>query len=239
MDFKQKRCCRCYARISTDLQSEISIEAQTYRMKKWAKSKDFDDENIICYEDKGFSGKTLKRDGLKKLLDEVQDYDTIVCYSLSRFSRNTKSFLDMIELFKQRNITFASTTENLCFEKNNPFSLMFSQILAVMAETESNITSSRVSSSMSFLSRQNRLKKKPQYGMKFVAKGLDYVKDEGEHKIIEYIIKLWKEDLTLSQICQRLKFEGIHARPKKDGQKVEFYPELVKKILKRNNLYTE
>ena len=43
------------------------------------------------------SGKNAQREELKKMMDFARQGDTVVCESISRFARNTKDLLDLIE----------------------------------------------------------------------------------------------------------------------------------------------
>lgn len=78
-----------YVRVSTDKQVEdgISIDAQINKISAWASLNDY--ELIHIYKDEGISGVSLeKREGMQKALNEIKKGMVLVCYSLSRVSRD-------------------------------------------------------------------------------------------------------------------------------------------------------
>ena len=69
------------------------------------------------------SGKNTARPGLQKLLAQVKNGDTVVVGSVSRFARNTKDLLDLIDKLTAKGVEFISQKnisirlrprENLC-----------------------------------------------------------------------------------------------------------------------------
>lgn len=221
-----------YSRVSTDLGQEISIVAQKYRIKQWSLFQGYTEDDILEFEDIGISGKTHdKRSGLQQMLKEAKEYDKIVVFSLSRLSRNTKACLELFDDLKKRKIGFVSLSEQL--DLSTPSGLLFAQILSSLCEFESNNTSLRVSNSMRMMARNGTLRRKPEWEWKFDGKDKPFIPNEREIEISKYVCKLWDEGLTISQIVSKLRFEGIKARQKKNGQWVEFYGNLVQKILKK------
>jgi DNA invertase Pin-like site-specific DNA recombinase len=65
------------------------------------------------YNDGGFSGGTLERPAIKRLLEEVRKglVNTIVVYKIDRLSRSLANLAKLIELFDQYKLTFVSITQ--------------------------------------------------------------------------------------------------------------------------------
>ena len=59
------------------------------------------------------SGKDTKRPGLQKLLATVAYGDTVIVESVSRFTRNTKDLLDLIEWLTAKGVEFVSQKEHI------------------------------------------------------------------------------------------------------------------------------
>ena len=57
------------------------------------------------------SGKNMDRPQLKKLLEYVRQGDTVIVESISRFARNTKDLLELIEKLTAKNVEFISKKE--------------------------------------------------------------------------------------------------------------------------------
>ena len=65
------------------------------------------------YDDGGFSGGTLERPALKRLLANVKagKIDAIVVYKIDRLSRSMLDFLNLVEMFESHGVTFVSVTQ--------------------------------------------------------------------------------------------------------------------------------
>ena len=78
-----------YARFSTDLQNERSIEDQTSLCKSYAEREGL---HVVCtYEDRARSGgSVMGRDGLLRMLDQARErsFDVVVVEALDRLSRD-------------------------------------------------------------------------------------------------------------------------------------------------------
>lgn len=77
-----------YARFSTDMQREESIEAQLYDIKKFA-----EENNIIIlktYVDEGISGRSDDREAFKEMMNDAynREFDYIIVHKVDRFARN-------------------------------------------------------------------------------------------------------------------------------------------------------
>jgi len=54
------------------------------------------------------SGKSTDRPQLKKMLAYVRRGDTVIVESISRFARNTKDLLELIDTLSAKEVTFIS-----------------------------------------------------------------------------------------------------------------------------------
>ena len=66
------------------------------------------------YDDGGFSGASLDRPALRKLLADVEArrIDCVVVYKVDRLSRSLLDFARLIELFDRRGVSFVSVTQD-------------------------------------------------------------------------------------------------------------------------------
>lgn len=103
---------RAYVRVSTHKQAQegYSLETQETRIREYCKF--YNLPAPIIYADKGISAKRAKnRPDFQRLLNEVQNGDTVLIYALSRFARNTLETLQIAQGFKKRDIALVSVTE--------------------------------------------------------------------------------------------------------------------------------
>ncbi len=65
------------------------------------------------YDDGGFSGGSMERPALKKLLDAVRArrIDVIVVYKVDRLTRSLADFAKLVELFDEHQVSFVSVTQ--------------------------------------------------------------------------------------------------------------------------------
>ena len=107
-----------------------------------------DTRQLIAMESRGIpperifsekqSGKNTKRPQLLSLLDTVQKGDTVVVESISRFARNTKDLLGLVEKLTQKNVEFVSLKEHI--DTTTPTGRFTLTIFAAIAELERECT---------------------------------------------------------------------------------------------------
>ncbi|WP_128929076.1 recombinase family protein [Bradyrhizobium guangxiense] len=96
------------------------------------------------YDDGGFSGGTLERPALKRLLAAVQagKLDVIVVYKIDRLSRSMLDFLNLVELFERYGVTFVSVTQS--FNTKDAMGRMALNILVTFAQFERELIGERI-----------------------------------------------------------------------------------------------
>jgi len=88
-----------YARFSSDLQDEASIESQQEACREFAGNEGKEISPDLEYVDRAISGTVLHRDGLDALRDAAEDgrFDTLIVYSMSRLARESTIALTLIK----------------------------------------------------------------------------------------------------------------------------------------------
>ncbi len=160
----------CYCRVSTESQIEnYSIDEQQERLEAFCKAHGW--TNPKMYIDPGFSGGSLNRPALNKLLDDVRAHrvNTIVVYKLDRLSRSQKDTLYLIEdVFSQNKVDFISVCEN--FDTSTPLGKAMIGILSVFAQLEKDQITERFT-----MGRIGRAKSGLFHGGGAAPTGYDYV----------------------------------------------------------------
>ena len=80
------------------------------------------------------SGKNTARPGLQKLLTKVKCGDTVVVESVSRFARNTKDLLDLIDKLSAKGVEFVSQKEHI--DTTTPTGKFMLTVFGAVAELE-------------------------------------------------------------------------------------------------------
>ncbi len=166
----QARAVACYCRVSTESQIEnYSIDEQRERLEAFCKAHGWTDPKM--YIDPGFSGGSLNRPALNKLIDDVkaQRINTVVVYKLDRLSRSQKDTLYLIEdIFGKNNTDFISVCEN--FDTSTPLGKAMIGIISVFAQLEKDQITERFT-----MGRIGRAKNGLFHGGGAAPTGYDYV----------------------------------------------------------------
>ena len=133
-----------YTRVSTEEQARegVSLEAQAERIKAFSKAKGWQLLDII--QEKGYSGKDLKRPGIKELINMCNrgTIDIIVVFKIDRLTRKQKNLWSLLEdIFEPNNIGFVSITEP--FDTTTATGKAFLGMLGVFAQLERELISER------------------------------------------------------------------------------------------------
>lgn len=160
-----------YVRVSTQEQAKegYSIGEQIDRLTKYCEAMGW--TIIKVYTDPGYSGATMDRPGLKKLIKDVENglADKIVVYKLDRLSRSQLDTLYLIEkVLLGNNTDFVSMNEN--FDTSTPFGRAMIGILAVFAQLEREQIKERM-----MMGKEARAKEGKFHGSKNIPIGYDYI----------------------------------------------------------------
>jgi DNA invertase Pin-like site-specific DNA recombinase len=80
------------------------------------------------------SGKDTKRPELQRLMADVQSGDTVLVESISRFARNTRDLLDLVEKLNAKGTEFVSLKENI--DTTTPTGKFMLTVFGAVAELE-------------------------------------------------------------------------------------------------------
>jgi site-specific DNA recombinase len=105
--------CAIYTRVSTDqgLEQEFnSLDAQREASEAYIKSQTHEGWTCLrdAYDDGGYSGGSMERPALQKLLTDVKagKLDVIVVYKVDRLTRSLADFAKLVELFDAHQVSF-------------------------------------------------------------------------------------------------------------------------------------
>lgn len=147
-----------YSRKSVYTGKGESIENQIEMCKKYisAKFSNVDTNDIIIYEDEGFSAKNTDRPQFQQMLHDIKlkKPNYIVCYRLDRISRNVSDFSSFIENLNNQNISFVCIKEE--FDTSKPMGKAMMYIASVFAQLERETIAERIRDNMLMLARTGR-----------------------------------------------------------------------------------
>ena len=110
--------CAIYTRKSTEegLEQEFNtLQAQREAAEAYIASHRGEGWQVVPtrYDDGGWSGASLERPALQRLLHDVEErrMHCVVVYKVDRFSRSLLDFTRLLSLFEKRQVSFVSVTQ--------------------------------------------------------------------------------------------------------------------------------
>jgi site-specific DNA recombinase len=141
--------CAIYTRVSTEngLEQEFnSLDNQREASEAYIRSQAHEGWKLIRdhYDDGGFSGGSMGRPALVKLLDDVRArrVDVIVVYKVDRLTRSLADFAKLVELFDEHDVSFISVTQ--AFNTTTSMGRLTLNMLLSFAQFEREITGERI-----------------------------------------------------------------------------------------------
>jgi site-specific DNA recombinase len=141
--------CAIYTGVSTDhgLEQEFnSLDNQREAAEAYTKSQAHEGWKLLRdrYDDGGFSGGTMERPGLQRLLADIRDrrIDIVVVYKVDRLTRSLTDFARLIELFDQHGVSFVSVTQS--FNTTTSMGRLTLNVLLSFAQFEREVTGERI-----------------------------------------------------------------------------------------------
>ncbi|MFN9250520.1 MAG: recombinase family protein [Brevundimonas sp.] len=146
---KRRIRCAVYTRKSSEegLEMEFnSLDAQRESCEAYVASQRQEGWVLVPddYDDGGFSGGTLERPALKRLLADIEAglVDVVVVYKIDRLSRSLMDFSRLVEVFDRQNVTFVSITQS--FNTTTSMGRLTLNILLSFAQFEREVTGERI-----------------------------------------------------------------------------------------------
>ena len=193
-----------YGRVSTDGQKEnTSIPEQKDRLLAFCKAKGW-----VCVDmfiDPGYSGATLNRPAMERMIQAVEDkkIDVVLVTKLDRLSRSQKDTLYLIEeLFLPNDVDFVSVAES--FDTTSSYGRAMIGILSAFAQLERELISERT-----FSGRVGRAKEGKWKGGGPHPIGYDYIDgelvvNESEAAQVRQVYELYASGVPITAICERM-----------------------------------
>jgi DNA invertase Pin-like site-specific DNA recombinase len=141
--------CAIYTRVSTEHgldQDFNSLDAQREACSAYIKSQAHEGwrQNRDHYDDGGFSGGSLERPALQRLLEDIESrkVDVIVVYKVDRLTRSLADFAKLVELFDEQGVSFVSVTQS--FNTTSSMGRLTLNVLLSFAQFEREVTGERI-----------------------------------------------------------------------------------------------
>jgi DNA invertase Pin-like site-specific DNA recombinase len=217
----RKLRCAVYTRKSTDegLDKEFNtLDAQrdsceayiaSQRAEGWLLAPD-------RYDDGGFSGGTLERPALQRLLADIQaeHVDIIVCYKIDRLSRSLMDFAKLVEVFDAHAVTFVSVTQS--FNTTTSMGRLTLNILLSFAQFEREVIGERIRDKFA-MSRARGIWMGGKVPLGYDVRDRKLVVNEAEAATVRRIFEGFAKTGSGTKLTQVLRAEGT---PTKNGKPI-------------------
>lgn len=202
----------CYIRVSTNMQEELSPDAQKRLLNEYASKNDILVSSQYVFIENGISGKKAdKRPEFQKMigLAKSKDHpiDVILVWKFSRFARNQEESIVYKSLLKKNNVEVISVSEPII---DGPFGSLIERIIEWMDEYYSIRLSGEVTRGMTENALRGNFQASPPLGYRIDRKGEPPIIVPEEAEIIKLIFdKYVNDDLSYYEIAKLLNSIGF------------------------------
>ena len=212
----RKLRCAVYTRKSSEegLEQEFnSLHAQREACEAYVASQRSEGWALIRepYDDGGFSGGTLERPALKRLLADIEEglVDVVVVYKIDRLSRSLMDFSKLVEVFDRAGVTFVSVTQS--FNTTTSMGRLTLNILLSFAQFEREVTAERIRDKIR-ASRQKGMFMGGNVPLGYVVKDRKLVVHEAEAAIVRSIFERFVRIGSATVLARELRREGVRTK---------------------------
>ncbi len=215
MTIKTLRCA-IYTRKSTDegLDQEFnSLDAQREACEAYIKSQASQGWSAVPerFDDGGFSGGTLDRPAVKRLIDQVKKrrIQVIVVYKIDRLTRSLADFARLVEVLDAHDACFVSVTQQ--FNTTTSMGRLTLNVLLSFAQFEREVTSERIRDKFAASKRRGMwMGGHPPLGYDIMDRKL--VVNEREAQTVQHIFTRAHGLRSVAKLKERLAADNITAK---------------------------
>jgi DNA invertase Pin-like site-specific DNA recombinase len=208
--------CAIYTRKSSEegLDQEFnSLQAQREACEAFIKSQRH--EGWVClpqaYDDGGFSGATIDRPALMRLLADITAgrVDTVVVYKIDRLTRSLTDFAKIVEILDQKGASFVSVTQQ--FNTTTSMGRLTLNVLLSFAQFEREVIGERIRDKIAASKRKGMwMGGVPPLGYRAEDRKLLVIDSEAE--IVRAIFRRYAELGSVRLLKQELNARGIKSK---------------------------
>jgi DNA invertase Pin-like site-specific DNA recombinase len=212
----RKTRCAIYTRKSSEegLEMEFnSLDAQREAALAYIQSQKHEGWLLVGdrYDDGGFSGGSMERPALQRLLRDVQSrvIDVIVVYKVDRLSRSLTDFARIVEVFENNKASFVSITQQ--FNTTTSMGRLTLNILLSFAQFEREVIGERIRDKFAASRRKGMwMGGIPPLGYDVVDRKL--VVNVGEAELVRLIFSRFLQLGSATELARELRSAGYRTK---------------------------
>jgi DNA invertase Pin-like site-specific DNA recombinase len=163
------------------------------------------------YDDGGFSGGTLERPALRRLLAEITAgrVDTVVVYKIDRLTRSLADFSKIVERLEAGGASFVSVTQ--AFNTTTSMGRLTLNVLLSFAQFEREITSERIRDKIA-ASKAKGMWMGGMVPLGYDLKDRQLIKNEGDVETVTFIYRRYLQLGSVNALREDLETSGIRSK---------------------------
>jgi DNA invertase Pin-like site-specific DNA recombinase len=205
--------CAIYTRKSSEEgldQTFNSLDAQREACEAYIASQKGEGWTALrsLYDDGGWSGGSMDRPGLKRLLDDIAagKVDIVVVYKVDRLTRSLSDFARMVDLFDKHNVSFVSVTQ--AFNTTSSMGRLTLNVLLSFAQFEREVTGERIRDKIAASKARGMwMGGYPPLG--YYPKERTLAVNQAEAEIVRHIFTRYVELGSVNQLALELEQQGV------------------------------
>jgi DNA invertase Pin-like site-specific DNA recombinase len=211
--------CAIYTRKSSDEgleQNFNSLDAQREACEAYVLSQAGEGWSALPtrYDDGGFSGGSMERPGLKRLLADISRglVDVVVVYKIDRLTRSLADFARIVEQLDAREASFVSVTQ--AFNTTTSMGRLTLNVLLSFAQFEREVTGERIRDKIAASKAKGLwMGGLPPFGYDIPTNGTRVLQvNETEAATVRHIFERYLALRSVHRLIEELKREGIRSK---------------------------
>lgn len=215
--------CAIYTRKSSEegLEQEFnSLDAQREACSAYVTSQKQEGWKLLStpYDDGGFSGGSLERPALDRLLQDIDTgrIDMVVVYKIDRLTRSLMDFAKLVDRLDRSNCSFVSVTQ--AFNTSTSMGRLTLNVLLSFAQFEREVTAERIRDKISASKKKGMwMGGIPPLG--YVARDRQLIVNPQEARTVRQLFDLYLEHRCISAVKMKADALGLRSRPTRNGNR--------------------
>ncbi len=208
--------CAVYTRKSSEegLEQDFnSLQAQRESCEAFIRSQKAEGWRLVdtAYDDGGFSGGSMERPALHRLLDDIRAkrIDIVVVYKIDRLTRSLADFAKMVEVFDASGVSFVAVTQQ--FNTTSSMGRLTLNILLSFAQFEREVTAERIRDKIA-ASKQKGMWMGGNVPLGYDVRERKLVVNESEAETVRDIFRRYLDLGSVRDLKRELEREGIRSK---------------------------
>ncbi len=225
-----------YTRVSTEMQSETSMQEQERRCRQFAEYRGY--EVVRTYKDYGKSGTNTNREEYQQMMADIDSWDIVILFKLDRIHRSSHNANLWATELNKKGKNFAAL--DIDVDTSTAMGMGIFKIMTVLQEMEVALIRERTRFGLAGKKNAGKHTGRPPYGYSSIYKRTEDKNDKGELEInepeaevVRRIFDMRREQMSFAEIANSLNADDVPTR--REGK--VWTPSVIDAIISRREFY--